>query len=170
MTDSDRKHKHAVFCYNRSLMIDRPLTIILLASLLSVSSLCCHYSCSTCVDQDYSGCLSCYNPANTLTTMGTSNNQAYGICGTTIETSINGFGVFLLIGCIGLGLFLRSQHVFYFILSFQVLGLLSLIEIAYPFSLNTIFTAFQYFMIFSQLQSNSKHNDGMLNTRHLYRL
>lgn len=132
-------------------MIHPSLALIFITLPLFVSSLSCHYSCQTCLNPYYSDCTSCLNSENSLSPMGTSNSQQFGICGATPETSINGFGIFLLLGCIGLGLFLRSQHIFYFIFSFQVLGLLSLMEIALPVSLTTILSAFQYFMIFSHL-------------------
>ena len=91
----------------------------------SVSAQKCHYSCNTCSDTFYTHCYSCQD-GSTLTPVNTVSNIPVGLCGTPASTSINGMGVFLLLVIIASGLFLKSQHVFYFILSMQTLGLLSL--------------------------------------------
>ena len=93
-----------------------------------------------------------------------------GVCTAPAITSVNGLGVILLMMCIGSGLFLKSQHIFNFILSIQTLGLLSLMEIAYSSSITTLLDSFQYLMIFSKMQQNSKISDGVLTQRNLYRL
>lgn len=93
-----------------------------------------------------------------------------GTCSSPAYSSINGFGILILLICIGIGLFLRSQHIFYFILSLQTLGLLSLIEVAYPQSLTTLLDGFQYLMVFSKMQQGSKTSDGVLISRNMYRL
>lgn len=152
-------------------MIKPAFTLILVFTLITcVFTQTCHYSCSTCLNSTYTTCLTCPNSGNKLSTIATYNGASYGVCGTPAYSTVNGLGVFLLLTCIGAGLFLRSQHIFYFILTFQTLGLLSLIEVAYSSSLNTILSAFQYFMIFSQMQSNHKQDDGALIARGMYRL
>ena len=49
-----------------------------------------------------------------------------GLCTTPASTTVNGLGIVLLLIVIATGLFLKSQHIFYFIISIQTLGLLSL--------------------------------------------
>lgn len=93
-----------------------------------------------------------------------------GVCTAPAVTSVNGVGVLLLMVCIASGLFLRSQHIFNFILSIQTLGLLSLMEIAYSSGITTLLDSFQYLMIFSKMQQSSKISDGVLTQRNLYRL
>jgi hypothetical protein len=83
---------------------------------------------------------------------------------------VNGLGLVIILLSIATGLFLRSQHIFYFIMSFQVLGLASLMEVAFPSSLTTLLDSFQYLMIFSKMQQNSKTSDGVLISRNMYRL
>lgn len=152
-------------------MIKSSLTLIIILALLSdVSAADCHYSCSTCINSTYTNCLTCTDSHQHFTPIYTSNGAAYGLCSTPAYTTINGFGVFLLITSIGAGLLLRSQHIFYFILTFQTLGLLSLVEVAYTGPLNTILNGFQYFMIFSHMGSNNKQEDGILISRGMYRL
>ena len=118
----------------------------------------------------YSHCYACSDSVVALIPFGMIEGVQVGVCSTPAYTSINGFGILLLFIAIGSGMFLKSQHIFYFILSMQTLGLLSLIEIAYPQSLITILDGFQYFMIFSKMQQSSKTSDGILLSRNLYRL
>lgn len=152
-------------------MLKHSFTLILILTLATyVFTQSCHFSCSTCINSTYTTCFSCANFASKLTSIATSSGTSYGVCGTPAYSSVNGLGVFLLLTCIAAGLFLRSQHIFYFILTFQTLGLLSLIEVAYTASLNTILSGFQYLMIFSQMQNNHKQDDGALIARGMYRL
>ena len=151
------------------MQIKYPRALLLLVLIFYVSSQTCHHSCHTCSDMHYTHCYSCPD-STALSAYGMVGTTQAGLCSTPASTSISGFGVFLLLVIIATGLFLKSQHIFYFIISIQTLGLLSLMEIAYPQSLTTILDGFQYLMIFSKMQQNSKMSDGILLSRNLYRL
>lgn len=43
-------------------------------------------------------------------------------------------------------------------------------EVAYQSSLTTLLDSFQYLMVFSKMQQNSKVSDGVLISRKMYRL
>ena len=96
---------------------------LLLAILtLTVTAQTCHHSCATCLDQHYTHCLTCADPVNKLITT----RSPMGLCSAPAVTAVNGVGLGFIIVVIGVGLFLKSQHIFYFIFSLQTLGLLSL--------------------------------------------
>lgn len=132
-----------------------------------VSTLSCYHACDTCTDLHYTHCLTCTDTQQSLISIPPT---ALGICTAPATTSLSGLGVFLLLLSIAAGLLLRSPHIFSFILSLQVLGLLSLVEVGYPKHLGTLLDAFQYLMVFSKMQQNGKTNDGVLIGRDMYRL
>jgi hypothetical protein len=139
----------------------------LLLLLHSAATMNCHYSCQTCQAQYYTQCLSCQDKNQALALVSPSGT---GLCTTPAYTTINGLGIVLLLASIATGLFLKSQHIFYFILSMQTLGLLSFVEVAWTAGLTTILDGFQYLMIFSKMGQSSKMNDGILISRNMYRL
>lgn len=96
--------------------------------------------------------------------------MAYGLCSSPNYTGANPLGILIVLIAVFAGMFLRSQHIFYFILSFQVLGLLSFVEVAYTYPLTLILDSLQYFMVLSFLQYKSKTSDGILKARGMYRL
>lgn len=147
-------------------------SIIFITLLLTaiVSSKACHHSCNTCLDQYYTHCYTCQDRANTFTNLKFPNNTSLGMCTTPAYSSANPLGVLILLFAIVSAIFLKSQHIFYFIFSFQIFGLLSLIEVAYSYPLTVILDSFQYFMIFSIMQRSSKTDDGILIGRNMYRL
>ena len=100
----------------------------------------------------------------------TSSNVSYGICSTPISSGANPIGILIILIAIFSGMFLRSQHIFYFILSLQILGLLSFVQVAFSSPLTLILDSFQYFMVFSQLQYRGKTADGILSARGMNRL
>lgn len=147
-------------------------TLLLLLAITSVGTAQnCHHSCTACITDTYTHCVACPSSAGKLTLVSTAvNGTQYGLCSAPAYSSANGLGLFLLLAGIAAGLFLKSQHIFYFLLSFQVLGLLSLVEVAYPSPLLTILDGLQYFMVFSKMQAANKPKDSTLISRNMYRL
>ena len=133
-----------------------------------VLSQSCHYSCQTCTNDYYLSCTLCQNNVAPLS-LGQLANPTAGPC---IQTSSNAnpLGIVLLIFCILSTIFLKSQPLIYYMLSFQTLALLGFIEVAYSSSLDTIFDAFSYFMLFTIMGKNQKTSDGILASNGMYRL
>lgn len=121
--------------------------LLFAAIFLSVFTQNCHYSCSTCSGNAYSQCLTC--PDRSVQYGATCDGsdqsilaQVGGICGSTAYSRGNPLGAILVIIAILSGVFLKSQYVFYFILSMQTLGLVGLVETAFSAGLSTLLGAF----------------------------
>jgi hypothetical protein len=150
-----------------------------LALSLSVAALTqsCHYSCATCTGSSYTQCLSCSNSNQNVqygvNCEGGDQNilsQIGGFCGSPAYSRGNPLGVIIIIIAIIAGSFLKSQYVFNFILSLQTIGLVGLIEVSFPFSLSLLLGSFDYFMLFSIMQQNTKPQNCKLMLRSMYRL
>jgi len=147
------------------------LQLFLFACLTAaVSAQICHYSCNTCSDDYYAHCYTCQDSTLSMMQLGSTSNVSYGLCSTPIYSGANPVGILVVLIAVFSGMFLRSQHIFYFILSLQVLGLLSFVEVAYSSPLTLILDGLQYFMVFSILQYKGKTDDGILKGRGMYRL
>ena len=113
----------------------RPLALLLIITLtLQVFGQSCHYSCKTCSGRSYAQCLTCSDTAQTInygvTCDGSDQavlNQIGGYCGDSAYSKANPLGAILIILSILAGVFLKSNYVFYFMLSMQSLGLAALI-------------------------------------------
>lgn len=99
-----------------------------------------------------------------------SNGTQTGLCTFPAYTKVNPLGVFIIIFTIVVSTFLKSQYVFYFIFALQSIGLLSLIEVAYPYSLTTLLQSFQYLMLFSTIKKQNQSSDGIFTYHSMYRL
>jgi hypothetical protein len=152
-------------------------SLVVFCLFASAFALNCHYSCATCTGSSYTQCLTCSDSGRNVqygvSCDGTDQsilNQIGGLCGSPAYSRANPLGVILIIVAIAAGVLLKSQYVFYFILSLQTLGLVSLVEAAFPSSLNTLLGAFDYFMLFSIMQQNTKPQSCKLMLRNMYRM
>lgn len=151
--------------------------LLLTTLLLSVFTQNCHYSCSTCSGTAYTQCLTCSDSGRTVQYGAICDgsdqsilSQVGGICGSSAYSRANALGAILVIIAILAGTFLKSQYVFYFILSLQAMGLIGLVETAFTSALSTILGAFEYFMLFSIMGQNTKPQNCKLMLRSMYRL
>lgn len=153
------------------------IVIILLLLIALVNSQSCHYSCATCSGTAYTQCLSCSDTSRSVQTGvkcdssdQSTLNQLGGLCGSTAYSRANPLGVILILVVIVSATFLKSQHIFFFILSMQTLGLLGLVETALPSGLSLILGSFDYLMLFSIMGQNVKPQNCKLMLRSMYRL
>ena len=93
----------------------------------SVSAQMCHYSCKTCADDYYAHCYSCQDAASSMLQLGSDVKASYGLCSAPSYSGANPIGILIILIAVFSGLLLRSQHIFYFMLSLQILGLLSFV-------------------------------------------
>jgi hypothetical protein len=70
------------------------------------------------------------------------------------SSGVNPFGIILIIVSITAAILLQSSYVFFFITSFQSLGLISLVEGDFTSSFDFILDSLQYFMVFSIMKRN----------------
>ena len=149
--------------------------LLLSALLLSVFTQNCHHSCSTCSGTAYTQCLTCADRSVQYGAVCDGSDQSIlaqvgGICGSAAYSRGNPLGAILLIIAVLAGVFLKSQYVFYFVLSMQTLGLVGLVETAFSAGLSTLLGAFEYFMLFSVMGQNTKPQNCKLMLRSMYRL
>lgn len=108
--------------------------IILLSLTTHALAQSCHYSCKSCSGRSYAQCLTCSDASKSIqygvTCEGSDQavlSQIGGYCGDSAYSKANPLGAILIIIGILAGVFLKSQYVFYFMLSMQTLGLAGLI-------------------------------------------
>lgn len=156
----------------------KPFTFLLLFTTIGIiAGQTCHYSCATCTGPAYTQCLSCSESGRTVQYGVTcdGSDQAIltligGFCGSSAYSRANPLGVVLIFLSVLAGLFLKSQYIFYFILSMQTIGLIGLVETAFPSGLSLFLGSFDYFMLFSIMGQNTKPQNCKLMLRRMYRL
>lgn len=139
----------------------KALVIVFLILILANS---CHYSCNTCTNSLYTGCLSC-NSSFQLTVLLDpsmvpsqywSSFYPSGTCLDTISNGTNILGVLLFIFVVTACLVIRTKESFYLLLTLQTYGLYNLVEIAWVNPINYVLQGLQYFMIFNFMNQGSK--------------
>lgn len=94
----------------------------------------CHHSCKSCSGASYTHCLSCSEASRAVSYGVTCDgndqailNQIGGYCVDSAYSKANPLGAILIILSILAAILLKSQYIFYFMLSMQTLGLVGLI-------------------------------------------
>ncbi len=154
------------------------ISVLFLITLITAASTnSCHYSCATCTGPAYTQCLSCSDSSlgvsNSVTCDGNDQSilgQKGGYCGSGAYSRANPLGIIVILIAIVAGTFLKSQYVFSFMLSLQTIGLIGLVEAAFPYGLSILLGSCDYFMLFSIMGQNKKPQNCKLMLRNMYRL
>lgn len=152
----------------------------LVAATTSTTNITCHYSCSECAGDFYTLCLGCSDSQNTLVVVEDPQkaNQKFinslsvtGVCEGKVPEGANGFGIIMLILCIGVAIVIRTKQIMYLISTLQNLALLSFIEIPWMNPANYLLQSLQYYMFFNPIMWERKSDeDFTMKQRQFYRL
>lgn len=150
----------------------------ILASVIFALATSCHYSCATCTNSLYTGCLSCNSSSqltvlldpNTIPSRYWSSVYPSGTCLNTFNFGVNSLGVLIFIVMVTACLIIRTKESFYLLLTLQTYGLYSLVEIAWVNPIHYVLQALQYFMIFNTMGQGYKNDDYVLMSSGNYRL
>jgi len=158
--------------------IFKMIKTLFIVSFFLILTTSCHYSCATCTNSLYTGCLSCNNSSqltvlldpSTIPSQYWSSVYPSGTCLNTFSTGVNALGILLFLIVIIVCLVIRTKESFYLLLTLQTYGLYNLIEIAWVNPINYVLQALQYFMIFNFMNQGSKTEDYILVSSGNYRL
>ena len=127
-SSSDGQAVRLVDCWLQHFIMAAKLFTLLIAFALFQQALQCHYSCSSCADNNYSSCTSCANQEALLKPDGYS-SSLIGACADLNISNANIFGFFLLLFMAATWIAFPSEEMIHIAILVQSLGLLYLVDI-----------------------------------------
>lgn len=134
-------------------------------SLLQISALSCHYSCSTCAGSTYSDCSSC--PGKDRITIVPPHLE--GLCQGQTPLSFNPLGFVVLVLVIGACVSSKSEEAIHLSLGLQSLGLLGLVEVNCGQAITYVLDALEYLFVLVKIGQAYKPEDNVLSGDKLYK-